>query len=186
MALNIYLLKVAILSTIVLSVYYPLAFSLFARSNVNKLDATPLMRLKLAVECAVPPIVMLLLGVYAVALERAAGSGRNPLAVPYASTRMAVNLRYLSNTQEELVLHLVAAAALSQQLPSDWLALLPANALLFVVARALFWFGFHVESEWHRWRAPGFALTIIPNSLALLFAAAQAVLHLCPWDQCCT
>ena len=177
MALVAYVLKVMILSSAALSAYYAVALALFARFNVSELEATPSMRLTLAVECAVLPTVMLLLGVYSVALERASGSGKDPVTVPSASPRMAVNLRYLSNTLEQLVLHLVASAALSLQLPGSWLALLPANALLFVVARALFWAGYHVGPMW---RATGYALTSVPTTLALLYAATNAALYLRP------
>lgn len=98
-------------------------------------------------------------------------AANDPIGVPVSGPVMAVNARYLQNTLEQLVLFLVAIAALSLELPANRLSYVPAYSVLFVVGRILFWIGYHIKPIF---RAPGFGLTLLPTVAALSFLAYRA------------
>ncbi|MGD0191579.1 MAG: MAPEG family protein [Rhizomicrobium sp.] len=87
-----------------------------------------------------------------------------------ASRSLEVNLRYNQNTLEQVVLAAIAWTGLALALPFDRLSLIPALAILFVVARALFWFGYLV-APWAR--ALGFALTFYPTVAAFIWLGTR-------------
>jgi hypothetical protein len=88
------------------------------------------------------------------------------------SHTLEINLRYNQNTLEQTVLAAIAWTGLALALPHDRLALIPALAILFVVARALFWIGYLIAPGA---RAVGFGLTFYPTVLAFIWLAARAL-----------
>lgn len=89
-----------------------------------------------------------------------------------ASRSLEINLRYNQNTLEQIVLAAIAWAGLALALPHERLALIPALAILFVIARALFWVGYLISPGA---RALGFALTFYPTVAAFIWLAARAL-----------
>ncbi len=85
---------------------------------------------------------------------------------------LEINLRYNQNTLEQTVLAVIAWTGLALALPHERLALIPALAILFVVARALFWIGYLIAPSA---RALGFALTFYPTVAAFIWLAARAL-----------
>jgi len=86
------------------------------------------------------------------------------------SAGLEITLRYNRNTLEQLVLAAIAWAGLALALPHERLVLVPALAVLFVFARALFWVGYLI-APWAR--AAGFALTFYPTVAALFWLTAR-------------
>lgn len=79
------------------------------------------------------------------------------------SRSLEINLRYNTNTTEQLLLVAMAWPALAVTLPVDQLVLIPAAATLFVVGRALFWIGYAIHPLA---RAFGMTLTVVPTLAA--------------------
>jgi|HubBroStandDraft_6_1064221.scaffolds.fasta_scaffold196934_2 hypothetical protein len=88
------------------------------------------------------------------------------------SRSLEINLRYNQNTLEQTVLAAIAWTGLALALPHERLALIPMLALVFVVARALFWIGY-LMAPWAR--ALGFALTFYPTVAAFIWLATRAL-----------
>ena len=88
------------------------------------------------------------------------------------SPALEINLRYNQNTLEQVVLAAIAWTGLALALPHEQLALIPALAILFAAARALFWTGYLIAPGA---RAVGFALTFYPTVVAFFWLAARAL-----------
>lgn len=129
-------------------------------------------RLALAVRSMLISGVALMVGVGLVAnrrffLEDAIDGTRAP-----DSRSLEINLRYNQNTLEQSVLAAIAWSGLALALPHRDLALIPALAILFGIARALFWVGYLISPAA---RALGFALTFYPTVAAFVWLAVRAV-----------
>ena len=74
--------------------------------------------------------------------------------------------RVADNTLQQFTVFAVASLALSVLIPADWMNIIPAAAITFVVARFAFWVGYRIQPLY---RAPGFAATAYLN-LGLLVA----------------
>ncbi len=79
------------------------------------------------------------------------------------SHSLEINLRYNTNTVEQVVLATIAWVCLAVTLPRQHLVLIPAMAWLFAVGRITFWIGyaFHPIA-----RTFGMAMTAVPTLLA--------------------
>eukprot|EP01006_Ploeotia_vitrea_P066151 TRINITY_DN94425_c0_g1_i1.p1 TRINITY_DN94425_c0_g1~~TRINITY_DN94425_c0_g1_i1.p1 ORF type:complete len:248 (+),score=19.95 TRINITY_DN94425_c0_g1_i1:96-746(+) len=86
--------------------------------------------------------------------------------------------RILQNTLEQTVLWIGANAALSTYLSPTQSAFIPLNAATFVIARLIFIHGYTQQPNNAGGRAPGFAMTFLPNIVVI----AQAVLKLVNQD----
>jgi uncharacterized membrane protein YecN with MAPEG domain len=78
--------------------------------------------------------------------------------------KLAVQVRIQRNTLEQLVVLVIAIMALSTLLPPTELVLLPALAILFCIARVLYWVGYSINPVF---RTFGFVATFYPNIYAL-------------------
>jgi hypothetical protein len=76
------------------------------------------------------------------------------------SQKMVVDGRVADNTLQQFVCFLVAIAALSVSVPIEWISVIPAVAITFVICRLLFWIGYRIHPLY---RAPGFASTAYMN-----------------------
>ena len=132
-------------------------------------------RLALGIKCLIPPAVMMLMGVHAVGVGRGGTVNDDPTSragsVP-RSKRLAVNLRYLGNTHEQLLVHMITNMGMCVLLPGKFLHLVPLNALLFVLGRFMFWAGYHIDPLY---RNPGFALTEFPTLAQLVYCAFRLI-----------
>lgn len=123
-------------------------------------------RISLAIQSAILPGFMLLLGILVLGRGRFGNPAEDPTACEASTQRMKVNIRYLSNTHEQFTLFLINMMGLALLLPAAWLTLLPIYASLFVMGRCAFWVGYHVNPLY---RATGFGMTFYPSVAAMLF-----------------
>jgi hypothetical protein len=91
---------------------------------------------------------------------------------PPSGTSLDMHRRFITNTVEQLAMYIPIQLALVTLLPDDRLALIPAWAVLFLVARIIFWVGYMTNPVY---RATGFLMTAVPNSFALLYVVFRAV-----------
>lgn len=128
-------------------------------------------RVAFALRCAVFPALTLLVGILAVAQSRYESDAIDPLARAERGA-LVVHGRYVANTLEQLVLHVIAMLGLAVDGTAVGLRLVPALTACFVAGRILFWMGYLRDPMK---RAPGFAMTIHPTVLVLGYLALRAV-----------
>ena len=80
---------------------------------------------------------------------------------------MEVNGRVVDNTLEQFLIYSVGTLALSAGLTADQMPVIPAAAIVFVIARAAFWIGYRIHPLY---RAFGMAATAYLNVGILGFA----------------
>lgn len=83
------------------------------------------------------------------------------------SQAMEINARVVDNTLQQFLIYLVGTLALAAGLTADEMRIIPAVAIVFVVARTAFWIGYRIHPLY---RAFGFAATIYLNIGILAFA----------------
>jgi hypothetical protein len=83
-----------------------------------------------------------------------------------------INLRYNTNTLEQVVLAIIAWSGLALALPQERLVLIPAMAFLFFFGRITFWIGYRIHSLA---RAFGMVLTALPTVGAYLWLIWHAL-----------
>lgn len=126
-------------------------------------------RLAFAVQCLIGPGAALLAGIFGASRRGFYGDAIEGTRFPEAPT-LEINLRYNTNTVEQLALLAIALPALAVALPHPKLVLIPAIAVLFVIGRITFWAGYLLHPMA---RTFGMALTAIPiivSYLWLIFA----------------
>lgn len=129
-------------------------------------EMDPTERLTLGIECLVFPLTFFLITVVRVGSQRFGNPSDDPTKVVANSESMKVNLRVLSNTHEQIVLFSLNTLALSILLPYKYLSLLPIYSFVFVAGRIVFWLAYKHNALW---RAPGFAMCILPAGLGLSY-----------------
>lgn len=154
-----------------------LGLGVLALSYFGLLGAVPAIaetgdRLAFALPWMCVPVLALLAGTMAV------GGGR--LVSPYvdgspppSGTSLDMHRRFITNTVEQLAIYFPVQIALVTLLPDDRLALIPAWAVLFLVARIVFWVGYMTNPVY---RSTGFLMTAFPNGFALLYVVYRGVL----------
>jgi MAPEG family len=139
---------------------------------------TLLDRLVFALKCsAVAILFSLVMGVEAVAHERLRSPAIDPLS-GYETRRMRVNLRYLQNTLEQLIIFvpgLLGLAAYSAD--GGAMRRVVAATVLWIAARVAFWIGYHRSSAERGYGAPSMAV----GMLMLLYVCARFGFELAGW-----
>ena len=79
------------------------------------------------------------------------------------SPALEINLRYNTNTVEQVVLAAIAWAGLALYLPNALLYLIPVLAVIFLIGRLAFFVGYLITPIG---RAYGMTLTVVPTLLA--------------------
>lgn len=79
---------------------------------------------------------------------------------------VAVDLRYITNTVEQLVLHFVGQIVLSTYLHPQNVNIVAVYVFLFIAGRVAFWIGYYNDPIK---RAFGFALTFYPSVSVILY-----------------
>lgn len=97
-------------------------------------------------------------GIDAVAHERLQSPAFNPL-VGYETKRLQINLRYLQNTLEQLVMF--SAALFGLALYSSGGAAVEATAVVWILSRFAFWIGYHRSAAMRGMGAASIALSFI-------------------------
>lgn len=135
-------------------------------SGMDSLAARMLLTLKC---CCMAVLFCLVTGVEAVAHERLTSPAFDPLA-NYETRRLRVNQRYLQNTVEQIIVFIVALFGLAAYC-ADGAAMraVVATTVVWIVARAAFWLGYHRSAALCGLGAPGMALSMI----VLLYVASR-------------
>jgi hypothetical protein len=135
-------------------------------------------RLVFALKCSALAILFsLVMGVEAVAHERLRSPAIDPLS-GYETRRMRVNLRYLQNTLEQLIIFvpgLLGLAAYSAD--GGAMRRVVAATVLWIAARIAFWIGYHSSSAERGYGAPSMAV----GMLMLLYVCARFGFELAGW-----
>lgn len=108
----------------------------------------------------------LFLMVVAIGNARALGPAIDP-TLGNEDRAMVINGRVADNTTQQFLLFLAGSLGVAASVPPSWLQGVGAAAIVFVVARLVFWVGYRMHPLY---RAPGFAATAYLN-LGLLIAA---------------
>ena len=124
-------------------------------------------RVVFALQCAALPGLAMLAVLCTVATSRGLGDGSDPLQGT-ESRRLAVHVRVLTNTLEQLVLFVVATVSLAPFLDTESVRIIPTAAVLFFVGRLVYWAGYLKDPQL---RGIGLAGTLYPITLLLLEAA---------------
>lgn len=130
-------------------------------------------RLAFAAQWLIWPGLTLLAGVQAAARRGFYPEAIDGTRAP-ANHALEINLRYNTNTVEQLLLAAIAWAALAVTLPVRDLHAIPLLAILFVAGRAAFWIGYLIHPMG---RAFGMTLTAIPTLLAYAWLVFQWVVQ---------
>ena len=153
-------LVVAIAATlpVALLVWFGLRFLL---PPIPGLDA-PVDRLAFGLGCvAVAVLLAFLPGIEAVAHERLSSPAVDPLA-GYETKRMRVNLRYLQNTLEQLIVFAAGLLLLSwDSADGGAMRAVVATTAVWILARWAFWIGYHRHPLQRAWGAVGVLVSMI-------------------------
>jgi MAPEG family protein len=108
-------------------------------------------------------------GIDAVAHERLQSPGFDPLA-GYETRRLRVNLRYLQNTLEQLIMFTAGLFGLAlYSRGGDGMRAVEATAVVWILFRFAFWIGYHRSAAMRSIGAPSIALSLI----VLIYVAAH-------------
>jgi uncharacterized MAPEG superfamily protein len=127
-------------------------------------------RLVFSLKCCCAAILFCFVtGIEAVAHERLRSPAIDPLS-GYETHRMRINLRYLQNTLEQLVLFMPGVLGLAVYCSDGGLMrAVAATTVVWIAARIAFWIGYHYGSAQRSIGAPGMVLSI----LVLLYVCAK-------------
>ncbi|MGN6057867.1 MAG: hypothetical protein ACTHOI_04710 [Sphingomicrobium sp.] len=119
-------------------------------------------RMLVALKClALGTLFALVAGVEAVAHERLQSDAFDPLA-GHQTKRLRVNLRYLQNTLEQIVVFGVGLFGLAAYLPSgEAMRAVPATTVIWIINRYAFWIGYHKSAAMRGLGAPSMAVSLI-------------------------
>lgn len=123
-------------------------------------------RLAYALHWAVLPALTFFAMIVAVGNARFGSEAIDP-TLGKESQKMVVDGRVADNTTQQFLLFLVGILALSVSLPMEWLSIVAAIAVTFMIMRLAFWVGYRIKPV-HR--AFGFASTAYLN-LGMLVAS---------------
>jgi hypothetical protein len=127
-------------------------------------------RMVVALKCTLlATLFCLVAGVEAVAHERLQGDSFDPLA-GHQTKRLQVNLRYLQNTLEQLVIFAVGLFGLAFYLDSEGsMRMVVATTIIWILNRFAFWIGYHRSAALRGLGAPSMMIGLI----MLLYVAAR-------------
>lgn len=125
-----------------------------------------LTRLVYTIRWQMLPAFSLLTGVLCVMYKRFQSSAINPV-LGRSEHIIEIHQRYIRNTTEQLVLHVIGQLVLCTYLTSQTLVVIPVCSLLFVIGRMTFWVGYIREPLK---RMFGFMITFSMTSGCLLYS----------------
>jgi hypothetical protein len=120
------------------------------------------LRMLLTLKCfCVAVLFCLVTGIEAVAHERLASPAFDPLA-GFATRRLRVNQRYLRNTGEQIIVFAASLFGLAAYCPDgSAMRAVVATTVVWIIARAAFWLGYHRSAALRGLGASGMALSMI-------------------------
>jgi MAPEG family len=129
-------------------------------------------RLAYALQANAFAVLPLLIGIMAVGNNRFLSEAIDP-TLQRENPATQINGRVVENTLQQYVLFLIGTLALSVNLSAEQMRVIPAAALVFVVARIAFWIGYRIHPLY---RAFGMAATGYLN-VGILACALWKILH---------
>ncbi len=122
----------------------------------------PTARAFFAIKCASLAVLFsLVTGIEAVAHERLVSPAIDPLT-GYETRRMRINQRYLQNTLEQVVVFIPGLIGLAYYCPDGRaMRAVVATTVVWILARAAFWIGYHRGGLHRAVGAPGMALGMV-------------------------
>jgi uncharacterized MAPEG superfamily protein len=119
--------------------------------------------------CCLAVLFCLVTGIEAVAHERLTSPAFDPLAC-FETRRLRVNQRYLQNTLEQFIVFAAGLFGLAAYSPTGFeMRAVVATTVVWILARAAFWIGYHNSAAMRGLGAPGMALGMI----VLLYVTAR-------------
>lgn len=112
-------------------------------------------------------------GIDAVAHERLQSPAFDPLG-GYETRRLRVNLRYLQNTLEQLIMFTAGLFGLALYSQGEGIRAVEATAIVWILFRFAFWIGYHRSAAMRSLGAAGIALSLS----VLIYVAARISLDL--------
>jgi uncharacterized MAPEG superfamily protein len=127
-------------------------------------------RMVVALKCvAVATLFCFVAGIEAVAHERLQSNAFDPLQ-GHETIRLRVNLRYLQNTLEQLIVFAVGLFGLAAYLDSgSAMRIVVATTIVWILNRFAFWIGYHRSAAMRGLGAPSMAMSLI----VLLYVVAR-------------
>jgi hypothetical protein len=127
-------------------------------------------RMRFTLKCAcIATLFCFVTGIEAVAHERLQSAAFDPLQ-QVETRRLRVNLRYLQNTLEQLVVFIVGLFGLALYSPDgDAMRAVLATTIVWILARLAFWAGYHRSAALRGLGAPDMALAL----LVLIYVAGR-------------
>lgn len=152
------MIAIAVAAPVALALWLAIAYLAPPLPGMDSLGGRMLFALKC---CCLAVLFCLVTGVEAVAHERLSSPAFDPLA-GFETRRLRVNERYLQNTLEQILVFAAGLFGLAAYSPdgSAMRAVL-ATTVVWIVARAAFWIGFHRSVAMRGLGAPGMALSMI-------------------------
>ncbi|KAJ8030504.1 Transmembrane protein 79 [Holothuria leucospilota] len=126
-------------------------------------------RVVFTTRCLVVSLIPLMFGIGVVGAMRyydMENMGANPVKEK-VTYKFDVTRRYLQNTLEQTILHVILQLSLSTFLPNEYLPLIPTFITFFVIGRIIFLIGYMDEKRPIN-RGPGFAITWLTNIFSFL------------------
>ena len=130
----------------------------------------PLSRLAFAINCSCLAVLFCLLtGIEAISHERLHSDAFDPLA-GRESRRLKINIRYLQNTVEQLLLFIPGLMALAWYCEDgSSMRAVAATSVVWILARAAFWIGYHIGPQYRVVGLTG----MLQSMLVLLYVSAR-------------
>lgn len=141
-------------------------------SKYIHLESSIIARLILAVKSCIVPAFMLFLGIIVLGASRYGNKSQDPTQCESKDTIMSINIHYLRNTQEQLLLFIVNISAFCVYLEDYLLLLVPIYSSLFVLGRITFWVGYHYHPLY---RATGFGMSFYPSVMGMIYNTYQII-----------
>lgn len=149
---------IAAASLLALALWLGIDYGMLPLPDMDSLGARMLLTLKC---CCVAVLFCLATGVEAVAHERLTSPAFDPLA-GFETRRLRVNQRYLQNTVEQIIVFAAALFGLAAYSPDgSAMRAVVATTVVWIVARAAFWLGYHRSAALRGLGAPGMAISVI-------------------------
>jgi len=152
------MVAIAISILVSLGLFFGLKHLLPPLGGVDSVGARMLVALKCT---AIATLFCFDAGVEAVAHERLQSAAFDPLA-GVETRRLRVNLRYLQNTLEQLIIFAVGLFGLAVYLDDGGsMRVLPAVTVIWILNRYTFWVGYHRSAAMRGLGAPSMAVGLI-------------------------
>jgi len=148
---------IAAASFLALGLWLGIDYLMSPLAGMDSLGARMLLTLKC---CCVAVLFCLVTGVEAVAHERLTSPAFDPLA-GFETRRLRVNQRYLQNTVEQIIVFAASLFGLAAYSPDgSAMRAVVATTVVWIVARAAFWLGYHRSAALRGLGAPGMAVSM--------------------------